>query len=249
MNLRGKTITLLGSHGFIGSSLATEIKRRGGKITTTPTKDSVAVLHFASYTHLPFEQNPAYHTHEIISSFLHLLPFCETYDIPFIYPSSALVYEQPRPFYHLKKVLEEMQYIYKVRSRALRIFPVYGVGEGERGHPTAIQQWVKQMFKGERPIVYGDGTQSRDFIYISDVVDSILDCIDIKDQGVKDIGAGKLLTFNDIIEVINDELATVLKPKYIKTPKGYTKGILCPNPVKTKVDIHEGIRRMIEELT
>jgi nucleoside-diphosphate-sugar epimerase len=249
IDLKDKVVCVLGSHGFIGSSLVTEIKKRGGKITTTPTKDSIAILHFASYTHIPFEKNPAYHTHELLSSFMYCFNFCKENNIPFIYPSSALIYEAPRPFYWLKKITEEMQNIYRAKSLALRIFPVYGVGEGERGHPTAIQQWIKQMLKGERPIVYGDGTQSRDFIYISDVVDNILDWIDWNGEGgIRDIGVGKPLVFNDIIKIINKELGTNLKPIYKSIPQGYAKGIKCPYPVQTKVDICEGVRRMIKEL-
>lgn len=244
----GKTVTVLGGHGFIGTALVAELKKRGATITSTPTKDSVAVLHFASYTHQPFERNPAYHTHELISSFLHLLPFCADNNIPFIYPSSALVYEAPRPFYYFKKMCELMPEIYNMKALGLRIFPVYGAGEGERGHPTAIAQWVKQMTKGERPNVFGDGTQKRDFIYISDVVDNILDFIENGVTGIRDIGSGNPLAFNDIIKAINEELGTTLEPIYTPIPQGYAKGILCPNPVPTKVDIHEGVRRMIAEL-
>lgn len=249
MNYEGKTFTVLGSHGFIGSSLVAEIQKRGGKVTTTPTKDSAAVFHFASYTHIPFEKNPSYHTHELLNSFMYFFDFCQENNIPFIYPSSALVYESPRPFYHLKKMTEEMQHIYKVKALALRIFPVYGVGEGERGHPTAIQQWIKTMLNGQQPTVFGDGTQSRDFIYIDDVVDTILHFYETGATGVRDVGSGKPLVFNDIITAINENLHTDLKPIYNPIPKGYAKGIKCPHPVPTKIDIKEGVARMIQEYT
>lgn len=247
VDIKGKKITVLGSHGFIGSSLARKIADLGGIVTTTPTKDSIAILHFASYTHIPFEKNPAYHTQEILNSFMYLMNFCEENNITFIYPSSALVYEKPRPFFHLKKVLEEMQYIYKINSTAFRIFPVYGIGEGERGHPTAIKQWIQQMIKGVRPVVFGDGTQSRDFIYISDVVDTILEYIGVEGQGVRDIGAGKLTTFNEIIKIINKQLRTDLKPDYVKVPSDYAVGVQCPYPIQTKVSLNQGINYMIKE--
>jgi len=252
--IKDNLFCVLGSHGFIGSSLVSRIKELGGAVVTTPTKECKAIFHFASYTHIPFEKNPSYHTHELMSSYLYCFNFCQENKIPFIYPSSALVYEAPRPFYYFKKITEDMQHLYDVEALALRIFPVYGVGEGERGHPTAIQQWIKTMLEGKRPIVYGDGTQTRDFIYISDVVHNILLFYKQGVTGIKDIGSGTPISFNSIIDVINIELGNVksgavLKPEYRPTPQGYAKGIKCPNPVTTYVDIHEGVRRMIKELS
>src|SRR5438552_1767982 len=99
MDLKDKLFCVFGGHGFIGSTLVKTIKERGGQVTSTPTKDCAAVFHFASYTHLPFEKNPAYHTQEVLSSYMYLLSFCEEHEIKFVYPSSALVYENERSFY------------------------------------------------------------------------------------------------------------------------------------------------------
>ena len=49
------------------------------------------------------------------------------------------------------------------------------------------------------------------------------------------------------IKFINIELGSSLKAKYIPAPKDYTAGVICTNPVPCKVNIWEGIRRMIEE--
>ncbi len=242
-------ICLLGRNGFIGSALNQALIERGDEVVTTPEKDCKAILHFASTTHIPFEKNPVYHTQEIISSFLALLPFCEEYDIPFIFPSSALIYESGRPFLHLKMVLEQMVKIYNVRSLALRIFPIYGVGEGKRGQKTAIYQWIQEMKQGQRPIVYGDGTQSRDFIYIDDVVWNILKFMDEEVTGYKDIGTGEMKVFNDIVEIINSELKTNLPPLYNLALKSDVSGMQCQTPVKCRVDIKEGIKRMINEIS
>lgn len=249
LSLQGITYCVLGSHGFIGSSLVAEIKRRGGTVVTTPTKECKAIFHFASYTHLPFEKNVAYHTQELVDSLMYLFPFCKRYQIPLIYPSSALVYESPRPFYHFKKMIEEMQYIYGAASCALRIFPVYGAGEGDRGHTTAVYQWVKDMMKGKRPIVFGDGNQTRAFTYISDVVFEVLELSNwLTKPTVKDIGSPEMLTFNEIIETINNRLGTRHQPQYLQAPEGYAKGVVCPDPLKDYTTMQAGIDQIIEEL-
>lgn len=249
-SLKGKTFAVLGSHGFIGSALVASIRARGGEVVNTPTVDCSAVLHFASYTHLPFEKNVAYHTNELLSSLLYLFPFCKEHDIPLIYPSSALIYEKPRPFYHFKKMIEEMQYIYNAKSCALRIFPVYGAGEGERGHTTAIYQWCRDMMRGKKPILFGDGEQKRAFTYIDDVVNFILsdEVLGVKEPTVKDVGSPEMLTFYQIVGIINDQLGTNITPTYLKAPEGYAEGVVCPNPLRKYHTLEYGIESIIEEL-
>lgn len=246
--LEGQTFCILGRNGFIGSTLAQKIEKQGGQITSTPTKEVKAVFNFASPTHLPFEKNPDYYINSTMSSFMYLLPFCRDNDIPLVWPSSALVYEKDTPFARLKKTIEELQFAYAdAKVLGLRIFPVYGVGEGERNHPTAIYQWCQQMKKGESPIVYGDGKQTRDFIYVDDVAENILEMTRNNITGIADVGAGKSISFNEIIGNINDVLQTNIKPTYIPRPSGYSEGIVCQYPVPVKVDMREGVSRIIYE--
>lgn len=95
-------------------------------------------------------------------------------------------------------------------------------------------------------MVYGDGTQERDFIYIEDVVDQILHYVKMKKTGIVDIGAGKPTSFNDIINIINEILGTTLEPIYKEAPKGYSKGIVCKNPLPT-ISLYEGLRNILLE--
>jgi nucleoside-diphosphate-sugar epimerase len=239
-----KEVAIFGRHGFIGSALEKELIKREYEVSSFPTPGVEAIFHLAFPTHLPYEKNVDWHTREMISSMLYLMPFCRDNDIKLMWPSSALVYEDEKqtPFKHLKRVIEEMQLIYSdTNILSMRIFPVYGVGE----NVTAISQWVEAMKKGERPVIYGNGEQTRDFIYIDDVVDTMIDLMENDVKGIVDIGAGKSISFNRIVEVINGVLGTDIVPSYIKRPKGYSKGIECLNPVKTKVSIEEGIRRMV----
>src|ERR1043166_3571118 len=120
-------VCILGRHGLIGSELA----KRFDTVTSFPTPDTDIVFHFASYTHVAFEENPDYHMKEIIESFLFLLPYCRDHDIKFVFASSALVYEKEKDalaFSKCKKILELLASAYP-NTLGLRIFPVYGPGE------------------------------------------------------------------------------------------------------------------------
>lgn len=229
---------VIGRHGYLGSAL----EKKLGKVDSVPTEDNKVIFYFASPTHVPFEKNPAWHVHTILESFKFLLFFCKKHDIKLVFPSSALVYEKDILFTQLKREMESMFLASGVRGVGLRIFPVYGVNDGR----TAIYQWCKAVKEGKRPSVYGDGTQSRDFIYIDDVVDNIIRMSG--EQGIMDLGVGKRTTFNKIVNIIIKEAKSDLVPKYIKSPVGYSDGIICKEPVPTKVSIKQGIRKILKSL-
>lgn len=231
-------ICIIGKHGFIGSALA----KRFGEVDSFPKDDTKILFHFGSPVHPPFEQNPDFHMNEIITSFLYLLPYCRDHGIYFVYPSSALVYEKDTVFAKSKKIMELMASCYP-NTLGLRIFPVYGPGE----HRTAIAKWCEAMKRGERPVVYGDGTQKRDFIYIEDAIDQIIRRVEDRDTGIRDIGIGAPVSFNNIIKNINKILGTSIDPIYQEAPEGYSEGIVCKQPGSFRHTIYDGLQKILEQ--
>jgi nucleoside-diphosphate-sugar epimerase len=230
---------IIGRKGFIGSALE---KGLGSlNVSSYPTKDTEILFHFGSTVHPPFEENPDFHMNEIITSFLFLLPYCRDHHIRFVYPSSALVYEKDTTFTKTKKIMELMASCYP-DTLGLRIFPVYGPGE----HRTVISQWCAQMKKGMRPVIWGDGNQKRDFIYIDDAVDQILFLAKTGKSGVRDVGVGNPTSFNQIYTTINSVLGTHIQPIYQKSPEGYSKGIVCQRPGDQRVSLINGLKKLLE---
>lgn len=225
---------LIGRHGFIGGALA----RRLGEVSSTPTQDTEVVIDMGSSVHPRFEENPDYYFKTLLDRHLYLLSFGKYY----VYPSSALVYE-PReiPFTHFKRAAEEIAKAYP-NNLGLRIFPVYGPGEMR----TAPAQWCSAMLRGERPLVFGDGTQQRDFIYIDDVVEAIVSFIEARVTGVRDVGKGKPASFNNIIDTINGILGTHIEPLYRPQPEQYSTGVVCQQPVPTRFSMEDGLRAMLD---
>jgi UDP-glucose 4-epimerase len=103
------------------------------------------------------------------------------------------------------------------------------------------------MSKGNPPYVYGDGTQSRDFIHVDDAVDQILSLVDDPkwSSRVVDIGTGVATSFNHIVGVINRTLGKTIEPIYTNLPADYSSGIVCANPLPSKVSIESGIRKIL----
>lgn len=242
MKVSKKLVCVLGHHGFIGNALTKKLKMTQD-VTHTPSEKCKVIYDFASPNHEGFETNIDYNFNSIITRMAYLMRFCADHNIKYVYPSSALVYELDRPFKAFKEITEKMQNLFPVDSLALRIFPVYGVGE-ER---TAIYQFCRDIKAGKRPTVFGDGSQKRDFIYIDDVVDNIIS-LSKSVKGITDIGPGQPHTLNKIVDMVNELANTNLKPIYVKPPAIYSKGIYCKKPVGCKVDLKEGIKRVLASI-
>jgi UDP-glucose 4-epimerase len=107
--------------------------------------------------------------------------------------------------------------VYGLETISLRYFNVFGPRQDPNSaYAAAIPAFVSRMVRGERPIVFGDGEQSRDFCYIENVVNAnVLAFQAAKLSGeVVNIACGERVTINRIIELINMHLGTRIEPDY-----------------------------------
>jgi UDP-glucose 4-epimerase len=186
----------------------------------------------------------------------------------FVYASSSSVYgdvELPMredsllkpvsPYGVTKLAGENLCYLYgknyQVPTVSLRYFTVYG----SRQRPDmAIHKFVNSILKGEKIIVYGDGTQTRDFTYVDDVIDANILAANSSVVGeVFNIGGGSRISVNDLIKLIADVLEKKAKIKNIEKQKGDVGDTLA-DVSKAKADlrwipkeeIEEGLRKFVD---
>lgn len=206
---------VIGRNGFIGSHLAealTDVKEYPDELTKV-------IYDFGSPTHQYWNN---YCTTQAIQRIVSLAEVCKKQDILYVFPSSALVYEKETEFTHSKLACEALLKAYGIKHLIVRLWPVYGDTEVRKGDNSAvIDIWRRDMKKGIRPVVYGDGEQVRGFIHIELVRHGILSAVQNNETGIMKLG-GEPISFNQIIEGLNKELGTDLKPKYIKAPKDYS---------------------------
>ena len=111
---------------------------------------------------------------------------------------------------------------YDMSMAGLRFFSVYqgyGGAEAHKGeYANVIAQFADDIANGESPVLYGDGTQTRDFTHVSDIVAGAVDAADHELDGVYNIGTGESSSFNTVVELLNDELGTTVDPEYIENP-------------------------------
>lgn len=244
------TSCVLGRYGFIGNAIATTLEKQGSTLIPFPTPDCDTIFYFGGTTHHVYEKAKIFGNSSVIHEFIWLLQFCEEHDIRLIWPSSALVYEKDIPFVHLKKAMEELQQAFQCSALGLRIFPTYGPGEGHKGqHASVIYTWCKEMKSGNSPVVFGDGTQTRDFIYIDDVANRAIQAASEETTGIVDVGAGHPVSFNEIITIIGEELGQSYSPHYLPAPPAYSHhATVCKTPLEPHTPLREGIRNILREI-
>ena len=185
---------------------------------------------------------------ETIGQFMSLCDLAKETGAYLIYPSSATVVNKNNNYAHCKSALEEIHQAYDIKALGLRISAGYGVGEEHKGeYASVIYKWIKQMMNDERPVIWGDGTQTRDFIYIDDIVDNIIELVNKETTGIVEIGTGVNTSFNEVITTINKVLKKDIKPIYINKPSNYIQDTPV-KAVKCKVSLEEGIRKIYEHL-
>lgn len=199
------------------------------------------IYHFGSASSiLSYRGNETQLADAEIQQFVNILRFSKKKHVKrFIYPSTASLYLgnvqgrgnvlNPSNIYAAVKFAEEQIakcYIDDVKTLGLRIFMTYGPGEESKGiRASPISLFMRDILKGNSPIVFGDGSQARDPIFIDDLVE-ILNNILYNDDtiGVRDICTGNLISFNEIISKINKSASTNIVPTYLPRPRLYIEG-------------------------
>jgi len=124
---------------------------------------------------------------------------------------------QPAVPYAVSKVAAE-QYLFTIgqlsnfETVALRIFNAYGPGQSlPPVHAPVIPQFIQQILGGGSVVVFGDGSQSRDFVYIDDVVNALVSAATAADidQQIINVGSGVETSVRELIE----QIATVAGTK------------------------------------
>ncbi|MGB9980300.1 SDR family oxidoreductase [Methanobacterium sp.] len=130
------------------------------------------------------------------------------------------------------RVFEE---IYGLKTVALRYFNVFGPRQDPNSQYAAvIPKFITAIMNGEAPTVYGDGTQSRDFTFVKNVVNANIKACESKETGVFNIACGRRIILNDLISMINELIGKDIKPKYVDSRPGDIKHSLADiNAAKT----------------
>jgi len=236
------------------------------------SSDIDLILHFGSPTSvILFKKDPMKYFNNTINGMKNILEFAKKKSVQkLIYPSSASVYANnipphteniiPKPSnqYGTAKVeCENLAYSYynTVNSIGLRIFAAYGPGEEKKQNlSSVINLFLEDVKNNKNPVIFGDGTQTRDFIYIDDVITAIINSIELSQQGIINVGSGIPTSFNQIIEKIGNIVDKKINPVYVKKELNYVEKLqadtkLMENSLNIKpLSIEHGISQFAKYL-
>ncbi len=179
------------------------------------------------------------------------------YGIPVQYPTKEIATINPQYPYALTKRLGEelvihFSNVYKLNASSLRFFNVYGPRARTSGTYGAVFGVFLAQKIAKKPFtIVGDGKQTRDFTYVSDIVEAIIKVSKKKNitGEIFNVGSGKTISVNKIVEL--------LKGKKINIPKrpgepditfACIKKIKRKTGWKPKISIEKGIKIMLKHI-
>jgi UDP-glucose 4-epimerase len=149
-----------------------------------------------------------------------------------VYASSAAVYGNPRrlpvdhlhpvdpiSFYGLSKYTVERYLaiygeLYGLDYTVLRYANVYGPRQDAGGEGGVVSIFADRLQRGEQPVIYGDGEQTRDFIHVFDVARANLCAMEKGSRMAFNIGTGRPVTVNRLFEILKEAAGYSGRPLY-----------------------------------
>ncbi len=215
------------------------------------------VFHLAAMASVPLSiENPSECIENNMDATIKLINACKNNNVKkIIFSSSSSVYgdntniplkesEYPLPKspYAASKASGELflktyYEAYGLNYISLRYFNVFGPKQDKNSQYAAvIPNFITALLEGEQPIIYGDGEQTRDFIYIRDVVNANIKAAESDYNGIINVASGKKTTINELYKIISETLGSDIEPKYLPERKGDIKHSLADVNNMKKID-------------
>jgi len=155
-----------------------------------------------------------------------------------------------------EKYCEVFHDLFRMKTVALRYFNVFGPRQDpESQYAAVIPLFITKVLRGERPVVYGDGEQSRDFTYVDNVVEANLLAAESGVAGGEtlNIACGERLTINALLTAVNGILGADIRAvnaeprpgdiRHSTADVGRARRVLNFNP---RVPFLEGLRKTVD---
>jgi len=218
-----------GHKGYIGNKMykrllelghnvrGIDLKEGENIISCLPDDHFDYVFHFAALPRVEYSvENPSYTMKQNVLSTSILLEWAKKHDVKrVIFSSSSATIGDgigPKSPYGLQKLISEMEcklysQLYKLDTVSLRYFNVFSEDQEYGGaYSTVICAWMEMLKKDQRIILEGDGTQTRDFVHVNDIIDVNLFCMNYKENfnGITyEVGTGVSISINAIKNIVN----------------------------------------------
>ena len=226
------------------------------------------VFHMGIYSASPMYRKDPFLVSEVISGMIAVMEYAKKNKSKVVFASTSSIYngiEPPHKENIIPKVtdyyteariaMERISELYSklenVDVQAIRFFSVYGPHEeAKKNYANLVTQFYWNIKNKESPVIYGDGTQRRDFIHVNDLVEIIIRASQLKGFNVINGGTGKNYSLNEMLVLLNKQLGSNVKATFIKMPiSNYVMETLADTTIlkeklsyTPKIDLVEGIK-------
>ncbi len=145
--------------------------------------------------------------------------------------------------------------LWGLETVALRVFNAYGPGQPlPASHPPVVSRFLKSAAGGGSLIVHGEGSQTRDYVFISDVIDALSAAATAAtvSQLVINVGSGTAVSLNELVTVVGAAMNTTLEPLFNSSESGGVHAMCADLTLaaqklgyRPRVSLPEGLRRTI----
>lgn len=156
----------------------------------------------------------------------------------------------------IEKYLALFQHHYGLSYTVFRLSNPYGIYQNPDKRQGVITVFLNRILNGEYLEIWGDGTVTRDYIYIDDVVDAMISMLEYNgDERVFNLGSGKGYSLNEIVETIRDITDLSIKVKYLESrPVDVPINVLDISRIQAavgwypKTSLPDGIKKLLRAL-
>src|SRR3989344_1897374 len=194
------------------------------------------VIHLAAQISVPLSlKDSVSDARSNIMGSLNLIELAKNYQVQkFIYINSAAIFGSPQYLpldeeharnpesnYGISKnVVEQYLKISGLNYVSLRLANVYGPRQISGGEGGVISIFINNLLTNSASTIEGDGTQTRDFIFVKDVVNAILCAMEKGDKECFNIGSGQRISINELFNRLSQLTNTAVKPRFAKRRAG-----------------------------
>jgi UDP-glucose 4-epimerase len=166
-------------------------------------------------------------------------------------PSPEAPYGQSK--YCAERYVRLYRRLHGVRGVTLRLGNVYGPRQDPRGEAGVVAIFCGLLTEGERPTVYGTGTQTRDYVYVGDVVDALVAALEHPEAaGEYNVGTGRASSVLDIVAALAPYATAPFEPRFAQARSGEIEHS-CLDVARARadlgfaarVDLADGLRRTV----
>jgi UDP-glucose 4-epimerase len=151
----------------------------------------------------------------------------------------------------IEKYLHYYKHSYGLDYIVLRYSNPYGERQNPLGNQGVIPIFLNKIKNNERPVIYGDGSAIRDYIYINDAIDATMAVLNSNtEETIFNVGSGQETSLNQLINIISEVTGRSIEPLYVTNSGIYlSKIVLDISRIRKetgwhpKTDIKEGIQK------